>query len=92
MSIDNRLRRLREVLCSTALAVAPLTSIIVGIPLIGHSLAYALCPSTDRNHDSSLRRKKGSSKSERNRADEALPVAWRNFFFTLRSDAHDSRE
>jgi len=92
MSIHNWLRRTRELLCSTAFAVAPLISIIVGIPLIGHSLAFALCPPAGRNAVSSLRRTTPPFASNRIRDHEPLPVAWRNFFLTLESDTHDGRE
>jgi hypothetical protein len=92
MWIDNQLRRLRDILCSTALAVAPLTSIIVGIPLIGYSLAFVLCRQTERNDDSSLQRKKLSADSERTRAHGTDRVAWRNSLYTSGADTHNSRE
>ncbi len=92
MGIDNRLRRLRQVLCSIAFAVGPLTSMIVGIPLIGHSLAFALCPHTEHKGDSSMQRKTNPSNSESNRALETLPDQWRDFFLALESDTQDNRE
>lgn len=92
MKTDNRFRRLREVLCSTAFRVAPLTSMIVGIPLIGHSLAFALCPSTRSSVTSSLQRKEAPSAPDRTHEQEPLPVEWRDFFFALESDTQDHRE
>jgi hypothetical protein len=92
MWIDNRLRRLREVLCSTALAAAPFTSVIMGIPLIGHSLATALCPPTRRNDDFAAQHKRHFSNPEINRAHGTLPATWRNFFLSMGSDTRNNQE
>jgi hypothetical protein len=64
MWIDSRFLRLRNVLCSTAYAVAPITSIIFGVPMIGHSLASALCPPPGQANDSSIQRKTNAAEAD----------------------------